>query len=231
MRLTAFALALVTIIGCSSERGTESMSAAEFESFVREVFMPIYPILAEQIIDDTMISSGRCLDVGAGGGHLSIEVARMSTLSIDCTDLNPDAVDIARANVDSAGLADRITCAVADVQQLPYADATFDLVISRGSFLFWDDKVKGFAEIHRVLKPEGRAYIGGGMGRRMPLAVLQNIKAEMKARNVGPGVDPISDEEMAAILREAGIDDFNIFADRADGNSCRCSMWVAFGHQ
>jgi len=204
------------------------MDAAGFEDFVQDVFMPIYPVLAEQIIDDTMMSNGLCLDAGAGGGHLSIELARMSTMTIECTDIDPDAVAIARANVAEAGLEDRVECAVADVQALPYADATFDLVVSRGSFLFWEDKAQGFREIHRVLKPGGQAYIGGGMGRRLPLPALQRIKSEMASRGVGPGVDPIPPEKMESILRDAGISDFRIMSDREDGHSCTCSMWVLF---
>jgi 2-polyprenyl-3-methyl-5-hydroxy-6-metoxy-1,4-benzoquinol methylase len=118
-------IAFVALLACSDESSMEgerraSMDAAAFEEFVRDVFMPIYPILAEQIISDTMISDGFCLDVGAGGGHLSIELARMSTMTIECTDIDPEAVAIARGNVADAGLDGRITCSVADVQDLPY---------------------------------------------------------------------------------------------------------------
>ena len=39
-----------------------------------------------------------------------------------------------------------------------------DLVVSRGSIWFWDNPGKALKEIYRILKPGGKAYIGGGKG-------------------------------------------------------------------
>jgi len=51
---------------------------------------------------------------------------------------------------------------------MPFPDNSVDLVVSHGSIFFWDDQVKGLQEIYRVLRPGGRAMIGGGAGSTYP---------------------------------------------------------------
>jgi SAM-dependent methyltransferase len=45
------------------------------------------------------------------------------------------------------------------VARLPHPDSAFDLVLSSFSMHHWEDPAKAFAEIHRVLRPGGRAII------------------------------------------------------------------------
>jgi ubiquinone/menaquinone biosynthesis C-methylase UbiE len=48
---------------------------------------------------------------------------------------------------------------VGDAAALPFADATFDLVVSTLSLHHWDDAIVGLSEIARVLRPGGKALI------------------------------------------------------------------------
>lgn len=43
-------------------------------------------------------------------------------------------------------------------------DASVDLAVSRGPLPFWDDLQTVFGELRRILKTDGCAYIGGGLG-------------------------------------------------------------------
>jgi SAM-dependent methyltransferase len=47
---------------------------------------------------------------------------------------------------------------------MPFTDGAVDLVVSRGSLPFWENRSRAFREIYRVLKPGGVAYVGGGFG-------------------------------------------------------------------
>jgi ubiquinone/menaquinone biosynthesis C-methylase UbiE len=60
---------------------------------------------------------------------------------------------------------------------MPFPDNFADLIVSRGSVFFWEDKVGAFEEIYRVLKPNGRTYIGGGFGTA---ELREKVMREMK---------------------------------------------------
>ena len=53
-----------------------------------------------------------------------------------------------------------LRCAVSDVRDLPFIDASFDAVYSMGTIEHFDETQKAIAEIARVLKPGGRAIVG-----------------------------------------------------------------------
>ena len=115
-----------------------------------------------------------------------------------------------------------------DVHRMPFSDNFADLVISRGSFLFWKDKIKAFKEIYRILKPEGIAFIGGGMGKLLPQVEKQRIKTIMEKRNIGPPDNlKVSIDEMKVILRKARIFQFEILTD-GEESGCPCGIWVQF---
>jgi SAM-dependent methyltransferase len=59
----------------------------------------------------------------------------------------------------NAGVADRVEFRVGDVASLPFADASFDAVVSTFSLHHWPDPAKGLEEIYRVLRPGGVARI------------------------------------------------------------------------
>jgi ubiquinone/menaquinone biosynthesis C-methylase UbiE len=63
---------------------------------------------------------------------------------------------------------------VADVAKLPFPDDHFDAVLSSGSIKHWPDPAAGMTEIHRVLAPGGRAFIGEMNRLAPPEAVAQN---------------------------------------------------------
>lgn len=140
------------------------INAREFDQRARTVFKPIYPAIADQILDYTGIRQGVCLDIGCGGGYLGLALAHKSELSLRFLDQSPEMLEIVRENLVEQGLEDRGETILADVESIPLPDACADLAISRGSIFFWEDHVAAFREIHRVLTPGGMSYLGGGFG-------------------------------------------------------------------
>ena len=136
----------------------------EYEQIAREVFAPIYPVIAKQIIEETRITQGKCLEVGTGPGFLGLALAEISDLELYLLDISQEMIEYAIQNIQTRKLDQQVQALCADVHQLPFSDQSIDLVISRGSVFFWDDLHQAFQEIYRVLAPGGMTYIGGGFG-------------------------------------------------------------------
>jgi ubiquinone/menaquinone biosynthesis C-methylase UbiE len=143
---------------------SESTDPEEYDKISKLAFAPIYPYLARCIKEKFGISKGVCVDVGSGPGSLAIALARITRLHVYSLDIKEGMTQVALRNIAKAGLASRVTAVTADVCRMPFDDGSVDLVVSRGSLPFWEDRGGAFREIYRVLKPGGTAYVGGGFG-------------------------------------------------------------------
>ena len=97
------------------------------------------------------------LETAAGTGVLTRALA--SQLSGDArivaTDLNPPMLNQARAKQPDG---QRVTFQQADALALPFPDQTFDVVACQFGAMFFPDKIQGYRETHRTLKPGGRFH-------------------------------------------------------------------------
>lgn len=95
----------------------------------------------------------RLLEVAAGTGVVTRALAHTlpDSVSIVATDLNPDMIEQAR----KVGTSRPVEWRQADVMKLPFEDETFDAVVCQFGVMFFPDKAKAYAEVHRVLKPDG----------------------------------------------------------------------------
>jgi ubiquinone/menaquinone biosynthesis C-methylase UbiE len=105
------------------------------------------------------LSSGKVLDVGTGPGHLLVEIARCNpNLKLVGLDLSRKMLKIAEKSVAQDGK----VCASlvrGDIQNLPFPDGMFDLVVSTLSIHHWRDPAKGIRECLRVTAPGGCCWI------------------------------------------------------------------------
>lgn len=126
------------------------------------------------------ISQGsNVLDIGCGAGF-DLMVARSKTGSegrVCGVDLSPEMIERTRANLDRVGC-DGIEIYHVQSEQLPFADGTFDVVISNGVINLSPAKAELFAEIHRVLKPGGRLQIADMMlDKELPAHLAGSLEA------------------------------------------------------
>lgn len=92
------------------------------------------------------------LETAAGTGILTRALHReLPQSAIVATDLNPVMLEVAAQRLDSVGVEFRM----ADAQNLPFDDASFDLVVCQFGVMFFPDKVRAHAEARRVLRPGG----------------------------------------------------------------------------
>lgn len=98
----------------------------------------------------------RVLDAGCGIGGASRYLAHSYGCRIDAIDLTPEFVAAAARLNELCGLGGKIAVRTGSVTDLPYADASFDLVWCQNVSMNVADKRAMFAEAYRVLKPGGR---------------------------------------------------------------------------
>ena len=104
-----------------------------------------------------------------GTGVLTMPVYReLPEANITCLDYSADMMGAAQKKAEAAGIKN-ITFRQGDVGALPFADETFDIVLSMNGFHAFPDKEAAYRETFRVLKPGGTFcgcfYIEGGCKR------------------------------------------------------------------
>lgn len=191
----------------------EEKKALEFDEIASNVFAPIYSVIASQIKEKTNINKGTCLDIGCGGGHLGAEVTKITNMFTFLLDISPYALKIADNRIKNNDLDYRMETLCGDVHNIPFEDETIELAISRGSIWFWEDQVKAFKEIYRVLSKGGCAYIGGGYGNaKLKKEVFEKMEAregDWEGRRKG-FVKDNNAEKFNRILTEANIPSYEI---------------------
>jgi sarcosine/dimethylglycine N-methyltransferase len=98
----------------------------------------------------------RVLDAGAGIGGTARVIAAEHGARVTAIDLTPEYCDVAAWLNDAVGLGGMIEVRTADVTDLPFDDASFDVVISQHVQMNVADKGRLYAEARRVLAPGGR---------------------------------------------------------------------------
>jgi ubiquinone/menaquinone biosynthesis C-methylase UbiE len=111
-------------------------------------------IVGETLAEAVDVRAGeRVLDVAAGNGNATLAAARRFA-QVTSTDYVPALLDKGRERAHSEGLSVRFE--TADVENLPFADASFDVVLSTYGCMFAPDHVRTASEMMRVLRPGGR---------------------------------------------------------------------------
>jgi len=88
------------------------------------------------------------LEVGCGTGELAERLGRELGATVKALDISHRMVELTRAR--------GVDAVVGDVQQLPYADASFDVVVANWVLYHVPDLDRAVAELARVLRPQGR---------------------------------------------------------------------------
>ena len=107
------------------------------------------------------IKGVKVLDIGTGSGLLAIELAEMKGCHFDITaiDISENMIKKAKENARRAGVEDSIRFLVSTAAALPFADGSFDLIISYASLHHWFEPVAVFNEVERVVVEHGKVLI------------------------------------------------------------------------
>ena len=100
------------------------------------------------------------LDIATGTGDLAIKLAReLDPIAVTGVDRSEGMIEIGRAKVAKEGLQEVVTLGIGDCLLLPFTDASFDAVTCAYGVRNFADLLAGYREMHRVLRPGGRAVI------------------------------------------------------------------------
>jgi arsenite methyltransferase len=119
----------------------------------------------------------RVLDLGSGAGTDSLVASRMVGEQGHVTGIDMTPAMLARARAAAVEMsATNVDFVEGEAERLPFADESFDVVISNGVIDLIPDKDVVFAELHRVLVPGGRMQIAD--------VTIQNPVSEEGRRNI-----------------------------------------------
>ena len=110
------------------------------------------PPAAELVRRASPRAGQRVLDVACGTGVVAVTAARLGA-RVTGLDLTPELLERARENARIAGV--EIEWHQGDVEQLPFADGTYDMVLSQFGHMFAPRPDVAIAEMLRVLQPGG----------------------------------------------------------------------------
>lgn len=133
------------IIGPIYNRLILKAASELYQRFIREIQPP---------------ENAKILDVGSGPGFLTFLLAQgnptVSVIGVDYSTTQVQAANRLRIHNQIPNCNFR----QGDAMNLPFQEASFDIVISVGSIKHWPDGKRGLQEIQRVLTPHGSAFIG-----------------------------------------------------------------------
>ncbi len=165
----------------------------------------------------------RVVDVGTGSGAVALALAReLPGASVLALDVSPGALEVAGANAERLGLAERVRCAPGDL--LASQDGPFDLVVANLPYIRGGD-IAGLDDDVRLHEPH-LALDGGPDG----LDLIRRL-ADQATTRLAPGgaialeagFDQL--DQVAAILGEAGFADVTVRRDYGGQPRVASALW------
>jgi ubiquinone/menaquinone biosynthesis C-methylase UbiE len=140
-------------------------------------------------------ATGNILELGVGTGlNLPYYPAEARLTGID---VSSRMLDRARGRAVRLGRA--VELEVADIQNLPYPDDSFDTVTAACVFCSVDDPVRGLREAARVLRPTGELLLCEHVRPRNPvLGRIADVLSPLTRRLVGPALNRRTEENVTA---------------------------------
>ena len=184
-----------------ADAGKQTQALGPSDLAMLEDFHSLGRLATVALIDLAQIGEGdRVLDAGTGIGGTARLIAAERGAHVTAVDLTPEYCEVASWLNDAVGLGDKIDVRTADVTQLPFDAASFDVVVSQHVQMNIADKRRLYAEARRVLVPDGRLALwdatagpGGPVHLPVPWAT-------------SPGQSHlVTPDALAELLREAGF--------------------------
>jgi ubiquinone/menaquinone biosynthesis C-methylase UbiE len=158
--------------------GMEGLIARWYARITRPS-LPEFQGLARRIAEQVP-PGGSVLEVAPGPGYFAIELAKIGGRHVTGLDISHTFVEIAKKEATAAGV--EVEFRQGNVSAMPFPADSFDYLLCRAAFKNFSDPPGALAEMHRVLKPGGRALIIDLRRDVTPAA----IRREVKGLKLGP---------------------------------------------
>ena len=161
----------------------------------------------EWLIDQAAITpEAKVLEVACNRGRTMIQLAKRFGCKVTGVDLDENALQNAKANIEKNNLQDKLTLIHGDATALPFEDNSFDVIINEAmlTMLVGDRKDKALKEYFRVLKPGGRVVTQDVFFTVKDAALQKELRIGLsKAINVN--VEPLDAEGWESLFSRNGF--------------------------
>ncbi len=146
----------------------------------------------------------RVVELGAGWGHVSSELAQRCTGHVIAVDSHAGAL---RTFASTDSVPSRVQRLQADAHNLPFGDSTCDLVVTQCAFLWFSRPEQVVAEISRVLIHDGSvALIEPDFGGLMEYPSEVSVREIWLAALTRCGADPLVGRKLPTLLGQQGFE-------------------------
>lgn len=219
----AFAVAIVALSFTTSQPSLFAQQSGAPKDIKSEQSLPDrYPYVVKDIIKYCQPTKGFWIDLGAGKGQVAIPLIEATDNPVVMLDPNVESMTKGLKIAREKGLGDRLFAVVGVAEEMPFPDNSVDLVVSRGAIFFFDDPVKGLREVYRVLRPGGKAMVGGGAGSGYPKEAAEKMIEDRKEKMNGDEaekwkrfVELRRPEQMKKWAQDAGLTEFQVMGEGA----------------
>lgn len=196
------------------------------EGIQNEITVEAFDLFARSMRDkgwngvDGMIASGikggDVLEIGPGPGYVGLELAKkLNPSSITGFEISPAMIRIAEKNAAEYGIPVRYV--LGNCMEMPFEDERFDAVISNGSLHEWENPLRVFHEIARVLRPGGR-YCITDLRRDVHLLKKVLVYLSTQPKEMRPGLvtslnAAYTVSEITELLRQSNLHGAAVTAD------------------
>jgi ubiquinone/menaquinone biosynthesis C-methylase UbiE len=191
----------------SQKPGHNPLSSPDPWNWIADEYIDVNIPILGMFSDVAMARAGltasmRVLDVAAGPGTLACKVAPF-VQQVDALDFSAEMLAHCQARVRALGWTN-VVIRQGDGQALPYPDHTFERGFSMFGLMFFPDRVQGFRELHRVLKPGGRAFVTAWAPVEQSTYMQSRIRAMRAAdpQAASPATNVLTLEDRDLFLRE-----------------------------
>jgi len=172
-----------------------------------------YSLIADQVSDYIKLKRGPVLDLGSGLGNLTAEIGhRYPDLRVIGLDISESMIQMAVQSI-KEGPIQNVEFITGDAHMLEFPDKSIELVVSHGAMHHWKDVKTVLNEIHRVLIPEGLAYISD-LRRDAPPDVVQQVADMLNEHQAMAFTNSVKaaylPEELKEICADLNINDFSV---------------------
>lgn len=218
IRLTAATIGWIFLSG-----GARAEPSAAPEGLQNEQSLPSrYEYVVQDVLKFCNPQKGFWVDLGAGKGPLATALIEATGNPVLMIDPDREAVTEGLKIAREKKIEDRLFAVVGVAEAMPLPDNSVDLLVSRGSIFFWDDPAEGLKEVHRVLRPGGKAYIGGGAGSGYPQWAVERLIRDRNNKRQGSEAEKWErfvqlrrPEQMRKWADEAGLKAFTVMGEGA----------------
>jgi SAM-dependent methyltransferase len=175
------------------------------DAYTRELVPEFEQYARDAIRLAALPPTARVVDVATGPGTVALLLAAGGA-RVDALDFSPAMIANLRRRAAEAKIT-TIEAHQGDGQRLPFDNDAYDGAFSMFGLMFFPDRGQGFRELHRVLRPDGRAVVSSWAPFEGPFAlVLDSLRELLPGLPFGQGRAPLGDP--AEFAQEMSVADF-----------------------